>query len=125
MADRTTIQKDIEQRMRDVQSQIEQLNQKIEQSGEEASKELQRSLDDLHARNQKAEEQLRELSKAGDDVLKTLATDIETYWNAFAGAVDNVFVSGSGNTSTEKTTIKVEASDADDVHESPDGPTNS
>ncbi|MEM6284186.1 MAG: hypothetical protein AAF787_18485 [Chloroflexota bacterium] len=124
MANRTEIQKHLEERMREIKTQIEQLNGKIEQSGEEARAELERSIDDLQARNAKAEEQLRELGKAGDDVLKTMASDIETYWNAFAGAIDNVFVESKPASNTPSTTVKIDVEDASEMHEGPDSPTS-
>ena len=92
MANKAEIQQQLEDRMREFQTQIDQLNHKIEQSGKETRHELERTLEDIQARNEKAEQQLKEVRAASDDVIQTLANDIETYWGAFTGAVDNVFI---------------------------------
>ncbi len=118
------IQQQLESQMRELQTQIEQLNGKMEQAGEEARNELERSLNDLKARNAKAETQLNELREASDEILKTLATDIETYWSAFTGAVNNVFIEADKANSGTASTVQTDVSDASEVHEEPSSATD-
>ncbi len=122
MANKAQIQQQLESQMRELQSQIETLNSKMEQAGEEARGELQRTVDDLKTRNEKAENQLNELRSASDDVLKTLANDIEAYWGAFTGAVNNVFIEADKANSKSTPAAQTDTPAASEVHENTSKP---
>ncbi len=92
MATKTQIQTQLEERMREFKTQMEDLTQRLEQTGEEARKELQKSLEEVKAHNERAEQQLRELKAANDDVVDTVVNDITTYWQAFTGSINEVFL---------------------------------
>jgi TolA-binding protein len=124
MATKIELQNELENRMRGLKSQIETLSQKLEHSGEEARKEIEQSLEDVKLRNKKAEQQFKEVSQASDEVLNTMAHDIETYWGALTGAVENVFLDDMPKAEKAKATVHVKVDtnvpSSDDVHEKPD-----
>ncbi len=80
MEEKTTYQKKVEEKLKQLSETIGELTLKAEKLQEDAKAEFHKQIESLHAKQGTMKEKLQKLEGAGDDALDDLKEGIEEAW---------------------------------------------
>ena len=89
MEEKTTYQKKVEEKLKQLSETIGELTVKAEKLQEDAKAELHKQIESLHAKQGTVKAKLVKLEDAGDDALDDLKEGIEEAWKDLKGALDS------------------------------------
>ena len=89
MEEKTTYQKKVEEKLKQLSETVGELTGKAEKLQEDAKAEFHEQIESLHAKQGTLKAKLAKLEDAGDDALDDLKEGIEEAWKDLKRALDN------------------------------------